>query len=73
MVSSEKMKVLVTQLPLTLCNPMDNRPPGSSVCGILQVKILEWVAIPIRFIPILLEVNMINNSIIEMVLHNRHQ
>ena len=28
----------------TLCNPMDCSPPGSSVCGILQAKILEWVA-----------------------------
>ena len=30
----------------TLCNPMDHRPPGSSVHGILQARILEWVAIP---------------------------
>ena len=29
-----------------LCKPMDCRPPGSSVHGILQVRILEWVAIP---------------------------
>ena len=28
-----------------LCNPMDCSPPGSSVWGILQAKILEWVAI----------------------------
>ena len=28
-----------------LCNPMDCRPPGSSVHGILQAIILEWVAI----------------------------
>ena len=27
-------------------NPMDCSPPGSSVCGILQARILEWVAIP---------------------------
>ena len=27
------------------CNPMDSGPPGSSVCGILQARILEWVAI----------------------------
>ena len=27
------------------CNPMDCSPPGSSVHGILQVRILEWVAI----------------------------
>ena len=29
----------------TLCNPMDHNPPGSSVHGILQARILEWVAI----------------------------
>ena len=38
---------LVTQSCLTLCNPMDYRvPPGSSVHGILQARILEWVAVP---------------------------
>ena len=36
----------VAQLCLTLCNPMDCSPPGSSVHGILQARILEWVAIP---------------------------
>ena len=30
----------------TLCNPMDCSPPGSSVHGILQARILEWVALP---------------------------
>ena len=30
---------------LTLCHPMDCSPPGSSVHGILQKRILEWVAI----------------------------
>ena len=34
------------QLCLTLCNPMDCSPPGSSVHGILQTRILEWVAMP---------------------------
>ena len=29
----------------TLCNPMEPSPPGSSVHGILQARILEWVAI----------------------------
>ena len=29
----------------TLCDPVDGRPPGSSVPGILQARILEWVAI----------------------------
>ena len=33
------------QLHLTLCHPMDCGPPGSSVHGILQARILEWVAI----------------------------
>ena len=36
----------VTELCLTLCDPMDCSPPGSSVHGILQARILEWVAIP---------------------------
>ena len=36
----------VTQLCLTLCSPMaDCSSPGSSVYGILQARILEWVAI----------------------------
>ena len=30
----------------TLCDPMDFGPPGSSIHGILQARILEWVAIP---------------------------
>ena len=29
-----------------LCNPIDQSPPGSSVHGILQARILEWVAMP---------------------------
>ena len=29
---------------LTLCDPRDGSLPGSSVCGILQARILEWVA-----------------------------
>ena len=37
--------MLVAQSYLTLCNPMDYSPPGSSVHGILQARILEWVAI----------------------------
>ena len=34
------------QLCLTLCDPMDCSLSGSSVHGILQARILEWVAIP---------------------------
>ena len=35
----------VTKSCLTLCDPMDYRPPGSSVHGILQAGILGWVVI----------------------------
>ena len=35
----------IAQLYPTLCNPMDCGPPGSSVHGIFQARILEWVAI----------------------------
>ena len=41
-----KDKVLVAQSRLTLSNPMDCSLPGSSVHGISQARILEWVAIP---------------------------
>ena len=33
------------QLCPTLCDPIDGSPPGSPVPGILQARILEWVAI----------------------------
>ena len=36
---------LVAQLCLTPCDPMACSPPGSSVRGIFQAKILEWVAV----------------------------
>ena len=38
--------MFVIQLSLTLCNPMDYSLLDSSVHGILQARILEWVAIP---------------------------
>ena len=38
-------EVLVAQLCQTLCDPMDYSLLGSSVLGILQARILEWVAI----------------------------
>ena len=34
------------QVYLTFCDPMDCSLPGSSVHGISQVRILEWVAMP---------------------------
>ena len=37
--------ILLAQSCLTLCDPMDHSPPGPSVHGILQARILKWVAI----------------------------
>ena len=42
---SNSMKVLVAQSCTTLCDPMDFSPPGSSVHGLLQAKILQWIGI----------------------------
>ena len=39
------MHIQLLQSFPTLCDPMDCSPPGSSVHGILQARILEWVAI----------------------------
>ena len=36
---------------LTLCDPIDNSPSGYSVPGILQARILEWVAMSFSKIP----------------------
>ena len=40
------VNVLVAQSSPTLCNRMNCSLPGSSICGILQVRILEQVVIP---------------------------
>ena len=41
LISEVKMKLLITQSCLTLCHPMDCSGMGSSVCGILQARILD--------------------------------
>ena len=41
-----KVKVLVAQSSPTVCDSMVCRPPGSSLHGILQARILEWAAMP---------------------------
>ena len=41
----KSVKVLVTQSCPTFCDPMDGSLPGSSVHGILQARILEWVVL----------------------------
>ena len=40
------MSAKLLQTCLTLCDSMDCSPLGSSVSGILQARILEWVAMP---------------------------
>ena len=50
-------EVLVAQPCPTLCNPMDCNPPASSVHGIHQARILEWVA---NAFSILIKVNIAN-------------
>ena len=42
----DEVKVKAAQSCPTLCKPMDCSLPGSTVHGILQARILEWVAIP---------------------------
>ena len=42
----KEKELLVAQSCLTLCNPTDCSPPGSSVHGISRARILEWVAMP---------------------------
>ena len=44
--NSFQKKALATQLCLTLCDPTDCNLLVSSVHGVLQARILEWVAIP---------------------------
>ena len=39
-----RVKVKIARACGTLCNPRDCSPPGSSVRGILQARVLEWVA-----------------------------
>ena len=38
--------VLITESGPTLYDPMDCSPPGSSIHGVLQARVLEWVAMP---------------------------
>ena len=48
-IQSQELECLHAKLLLsywTLCNPMDCSPPGFSVYGVLQARILEWIAMP---------------------------
>ena len=48
-----KRECEVTQLCPTLCDPMDCSLPGSSVHGIFQARVLEWVAIAFSTNPVI--------------------
>ena len=72
--SSMKVKVLVTQSCPTLCNPMDCSLPGSSVHGILQTRILEWVTMPFsRGIFLTQELNLSLPHCRQILYHLSHQ
>ena len=45
-ISNSRVAVLVAQLCLALCDPMNYGPPDSSVHEILQARTLEWIAMP---------------------------
>ena len=44
MVAAAAAAAKTLQSSLTLCNPIDSSPPGSTIPGILQARTLEWVA-----------------------------
>ena len=50
--------LLVAQSCLTLCDPTDCSSPGFSIQGILQARLLEWIAIPTVSIANIFRVNI---------------
>ena len=56
---------------LTLCDPTDSRPPGSSVPGILQEKTLAWVAI--SFSNACMHVHQVTSAMSDSVRPHRRQ
>ena len=52
------MRAKLLQLCPTLCNPVDNSPPDSSVHAILQARILESIAIAICSVQLLSHVQL---------------
>ena len=53
----------VAQLCPTLSDPMDCSPPGSSVHGILQARVLEWGAIASPYIRIIRSITCVDGAI----------
>ena len=55
---------------LTLCNPIDRSPPGSSVHGIFQARVLEWIVIAfsdICSLPILILIGIIKMGLQKLI------
>ena len=53
---------------LTLCDPIDGSPPGSSIPGILQARILEWVAISFSNTPARIDLMKYQGSLKKFIL-----
>ena len=53
----------VTQLCLTLRDPMDCRLPGSSIYGIFQARVLEWGAIAFSTVNLEVGLNFLSNAV----------
>ena len=58
----------VTQLCLTLSDPMDCSLPGSSVHGIFQARVLEWVAIAFSDLPLDLHCILLPTAVNSLVM-----
>ena len=54
---------------LILCNPRDSSPPGSSVHGIFQARVLEWVAIAFSELMVSISQNPLYSSGTKKHLH----
>ena len=54
----------VVQSCLTLCDPMDCSPPGSSVHGVFQARVLEWGAIALLAMCIFLWRNVCSSPLL---------
>ena len=70
--SQDSVHAQSLQLCLTLCDPMDCLP-GSSVHGILQARILEWVAMPSSWIFLTQGTNLGLLSFRQILYHLSHQ
>ena len=63
----------VTQSCLTLCNPMNCNLPGSSIHGIFQARVLEWVAISFRGSSRPRDRTQVSHIVSKMLYHLSHQ